>query len=171
MMKKIFVTFFMLLMVSSASFSAETRDPYKFFFDETFGDLTEEIENAKEQNKKAIFMFFEMDECPFCHRMKTTILNQKTVQNYFKEHFLMLPMDIEGDIQMVNFKGEEKTQKEFSEKENRVRATPVLAFFDLTGKRIFRYTGTTTFSDEFLMMSKYVVEEHYKTMRFSKFKR
>ena len=44
----------MLLMVSSASFSAETRDPYKFFFDETFGDLTEEIENAKEQNKKSI---------------------------------------------------------------------------------------------------------------------
>jgi len=171
MMKKIFATFFMLLMVSSASFSVETRDPYKFFFDETFGDLTEEIENAKEQNKKAIFMFFEMDECPFCHRMKTTILNQTTVQNYFKEHFLMLPMDIEGDIQMVNFKGEEKTQKEFSEKENRVRATPVLAFFDLTGKRIFRYTGATTTADEFLMMGKYIVEEHYKTMRFSKFKR
>ena len=41
------------------------------FFDETFGDFTEELTHAREQGKVGVFVFFEMDECPFCHRMKT----------------------------------------------------------------------------------------------------
>ncbi len=169
--RRLLIVALAFVMAMSFANAKENRDPYTFFFDETFGDLTEEIENAKDANKKAIFIFFEMDECPFCHRMKTTILNQKAVQDYFKEHFLMLPMDIEGDLEVVNFKGETKTQKAFSSKENRVRATPVLAFFDLTGKRIFRYTGATTSPEEFIWMGQYIAEGHYKKMRFNKYKR
>lgn len=147
------------------------RDPYKYFFNETFGDYSEELENAREQGKKAIMVFFEMDECPFCHRMKTTILNKPDVQNYYREHFLMFAHDIEGDLEVIDFKGEPTTQKEYAVKAHRVRATPVIAFFDLQGNRIARYTGATRSDEEFKWLADYVVEGHYKTISFTKYKR
>lgn len=141
------------------------------FFDESLGDFTEELELAREQGKKGILLFFEMDECPFCHRMKTTILNQPEVIAYFKKHFLIFPVDIEGDIEINDFKGNVITQKDFAFKEHRVRATPVLAFFDLNGKRVARYTGATSTIEEFMWLGEFVVSEAYKSTSFNRFKR
>ncbi|WP_198263787.1 thioredoxin family protein [sulfur-oxidizing endosymbiont of Gigantopelta aegis] len=147
------------------------KNPEEHFFDSTFGDFSEEMATAKEQGKKGIFMFFEMDECPFCHWMKTNVLNQETVQQYYKENFLIFAVDIEGDVEITNFKGKTMSQKDFAFKENRVRATPVLAFFDLQGKRVMRFTGRTANADEFLLLGKYVVDKEYNTTKFSKYKR
>jgi hypothetical protein len=40
------------------------RDRYQYFFEKTLGDFTEELEIARKQVKQAVFLFFEMDECP-----------------------------------------------------------------------------------------------------------
>lgn len=160
-----------MLLVFSAGLLAEPRDPYQHFFNESWGDFKEELVNAREQNKKAILVFFEMDDCPFCHYMKTHVLNQPQVQAYFREHFLNFAMDIEGDIEIVDFAGGSKTQKQFSTKDNRVRATPVFGFFDLQGKPIARFTGKTSSIDEFMLLGKFVAEGHYKNMRFIQYKR
>jgi len=84
---------------------AEARDPGEYFFDQTFGDFSEELVNAREQGKQGILIMFEMDECPFCHRMKATVLNQLEVQDYFKQHFLIFSVDIEGDVEIIDFQG------------------------------------------------------------------
>ena len=141
------------------------------FFDQSMGDFQEELEVAKEEGKKGILLFFELDECPFCHRMKTTILNQPDVIDYFKKHFLIFPVDIEGDVEITDFQGKVTTQKDFAFKQHRVRATPVFAFFDLSGKRIVRYTGATSSKEEFLWLGEYVVSGAYKKTRFSRYKR
>lgn len=148
-----------------------TRDPYTYFFNETFGDFSEELANAREQGKQGVMIFFEMDECPFCHWMKQNVLNRPAVQEYYREHFLLFSVDIEGDIEITNFKGVSMTQKDFAFKENRVRATPVIAFFDLEGKQTHRHTGRTSDIDEFMLMGKFVAEGHYKKTRFTRFKR
>ena len=116
---------------------------------------------------------FEMDECPFCHRMKATVLNQPDVQDYFREHFLIFPVDIEGDVEVVDFKGNTTTMKDFAFKQYRVRATPVFAFYDLDGKYIkrARFTGATRDKDEFLLLGRYVVEGAYKKQSFTRYKR
>ncbi len=141
------------------------------FFDQSFGDFSEELSLAKEEGKSGIFIFFEMDECPFCHRMKTTILNQPDVVAFYKKHFKIFQVDIEGDVEMTDFDGTVTTQKEFAEKKHRVRATPVLAFFDLTGKRVMRYTGATSSKTEFMLLGEYVLNQDYKTTSFTRYKR
>jgi thioredoxin-related protein len=103
--------------------------------------------------------------------MKTTVLNQPEVQAFFREHFLNFNIDIEGDVEMTDFNGKLTTQKAFSEKDNRVRATPVFAFYDLEGKQIVRYTGATSGVDEFLLLGEFVAQGIYKQMRFTKYKR
>lgn len=166
---------FLLLAVTLFSVNAvgaeSPRDPYTYFFNETFGDFSEELANAREQGKQGVMIFFEMDECPFCHWMKQNVLNQPAVQEYYREHFLLFPVDIEGDVQITDFAGKSMSQKDFAFKENRVRATPVIAFFDLDGKQVHRHTGRTSDVEEFMLMGKFVAEGHYKETRFTRFKR
>ena len=150
---------------------ATPRDAEQHFFDQTLGDFREELANAREQGKQGVFIFFEMDECPFCHRMKENVLNQPAVQDYFKRHFLSFRVDIEGDVTITDFQGNEIAEKDFAFREHRVRATPVLQFFDLDGKPVARYTGATADAQEFLWLGEYVVEGVYKDMPFTKYKR
>lgn len=175
MKNKIFFTVISFFLLSTASLSwagsADVRDPYKYFFNETWGDLPEELIKAKQGGKKAILIFFEMDECPFCHYMKKNVLNQSKVQDFYRKHFLNFSIDIEGDVEMVNFKGKTVTLKDFAFKEHRVRATPVIAFFDLNGKRIYRHTGKTSGVDEFMWLGEYIKDGLYKKIRFSKYKK
>jgi len=158
--------------LSGTAFAADPgRDPGQHFFNQTFGDFSEELDTARDQGKAGILLMFEMDECPFCHRMKTTVLNQPSVQDYFREHFLIFPVDVEGDLEVVDFEGNPDTQKDFALKQFRVRATPVFAFFDLDGNLVARYTGATRDDEEFMRLGQYVVEEAYKDTTFTKYKR
>ncbi len=164
--------FLMLCMLAQPSVGKENpRDPYEFFFNQTLGDFSEELEMAKEEGKSGVLIFFEMDECPFCHRMKTTVLNRPPVQRWYREHFLCFTVDIEGDTELVGFNGESMLAKDFAGKKHKVRATPVFAFFDLTGKRVTRFTGATRNAQEFLWLGEFVAGEHYKTSNFNRFKR
>lgn len=156
------------LVLLSATRSAAAAEQ---FFNQTFGDFTEELETAKDQGKTGILLMFEMDECPFCHRMKTTVLSRPEVQAFYKEHFLIFPVDVEGDVEITDFAGETVSQKDFALKTHRVRATPVFAFFDLDGKLVTRYTGATRNADEFLQLGQYVVDGAYTRVSFPAYKR
>ena len=163
-----------LLFVFGVALAADRpRDPGQHFFNDSFWDFTEELQTARESGKRGILIMFEMDECPFCHRMKTTVLNQPDVQDYYREHFMIFSVDIEGDVEVVDFKGRTTTMKDFAFKQYRVRATPVFAFFDLDGNYIkrARFTGATRDKDEFILLGRYVVDQAYEKQSFTRFKR
>lgn len=162
-----------LLLLFSVAAVASPRDPEQYFFDQSFGDFSEELQTAREQGKKGILIMFEMDECPFCHRMKTTVLNRPEIQDFYKKNFLIFSVDIEGDIEITDFKGQPTTMKDFAFKQFRVRATPVFQFFDLQGNPIKRgrYTGATKNAGEFMLLGKYIVEQKYRDTSFSRYKR
>jgi thioredoxin-related protein len=147
------------------------RDPMEHFFDQSFGDFPEELARARDEGKKGILLFFEMDECPFCHRMKQTVLNQPRVQDFYHEHFLSFVVDVGGDLEIIDFDGEPMSEKDFAFKQNRVRATPVFQFYDLEGQPVARFTGATSGVEEFLWLGEYVAEGHYQDMPFTRFKR
>lgn len=164
------IAVFLLSCISNA-YSAAGRDPYVFFFNETWGNFQEELAKAKEEGKKGVLLFFELDDCPWCHRMKQTVLNQPEVQEYYRKHFLNFSVDIEGDVEIVDFKGATHTQKEFAEKINRVRATPVFGFYDLEGNQVVRFTGATSSVEEFMWLGEFFIDGHYKNTNFTKYKR
>ena len=165
-MRQLLIAFFLLLAAPSW---AETRDPANHFFQPKFGDFKADLQEARKQGKKGIFLFFEMDECPFCERMKTTILNQSEVQDAFRAQFLVYSVDVNGDTEMTDFQGNHLTEKAFAFA-NRVRATPTLLFFDLDGKLVARHTGPTKDKAEFLLLGRYVAEGAYATQPFTKYK-
>jgi thioredoxin-related protein len=159
------------LVLGAAARAAGGLDPYDHFFETTFGDFQEELEITRDENKKALMIFFEMDECPFCHRMKQTVLNQPEVQAYYREHFRVLSVDVSGDVEVVNFQGETMRQADFAFRENRVRATPVFQFYDHEGEPIVRFTGATSGVEEFMWLGEFVAEGHHKDTNFNRYKR
>lgn len=160
----------MLLALICLPALAEVRDPGEHFFQPKLGNLKDDLSTARAEGKQGIVLMFEMDECPFCDRMKRTVLNQSQVQDYFRQHFIVYPMDTRGDAPMIDFKGKDTTEKAFS-LEQRARATPTFVFYDLDGNPVTRFTGATQTTDEFLLLGRYVVEGHYKNEPFNVFKR
>ncbi len=144
---------------------AQTSDN---FFD-TLLDLEVSLDDAREAKKKGIMIFFGMENCPFCHKMKVNVLNTNEAIEFYKKNFLLYELDINGQTELVNFKGEDTTSKEFAHK-HRVRATPVIAFFDLEGKKIFKRTGYSNLA-EFMVMGKYIVDDIYLKENFIRYKR
>lgn len=174
-LKTVFLAFgfFALCFAAAQVAAAEVRDPEKYFFDETFWNFNEELETAREEGKKGILLMFEIEDCPFCARMKKTVLNRPDVQDYFKQNFLIFPVDIEGKVEVVDFKGRNMTMKDFASRQYRVRATPSYLFFDLDGNYIkrTRFTGATRNAEEFMLLGQYVVNQEYKNTNFSRYKR
>ena len=163
-------TWFHTVSAETLSASVEIRGS-QAFFDESFLDLQEELDLAIEEGKIGVLIMFEIDDCPFCYRMKHTVLNRSDVQDYFHTYFRILSINAEARLEMTDFSGDILTLKEFSLKRNRVRATPVFHFYDLQGKlfKNGRFMGATTDAEEFLLLGKYFVEQHNKDISFFRY--
>ncbi len=149
----------------------EIRDPEIAFFEESFGDMTEELAVVSDEGKTALLIMFETNDCPWCMRMKQTVLNHARVQDYYREHFKILKLNAEGGAPIVDFTGKEVSETEFATELLRVRATPVFAFYDTDGQLLTKLTGTTKDADEFLLLGEFVVGGHYQTQKFSQYRR
>ena len=155
----------------AAPADTSNRDALDYFFHQSFNNLGEELEVAREEGKKGVFVMFNDPDCPWCAKMKATVLNKISVQDFYRQHFRVLHIDTTGDTVLTDFRGTEMTEKDYAFKVNRVRATPVFMFFDLQGKQTLRYTGATRNIEEFLWLGEFVVNGTYKDMKFSKYKR
>lgn len=163
------VTLLLTTMMFFASHQAWSADD--ILFDETFGNYQEDLETAKEEGKKGVFVFFHMEECPFCHRMRNTIMKEPDVVKLYKDNFFNVMHDIEGSNEIVDFDGTVGTAQSIAEKKYRVRATPVMMIFDLQGKPVVKYTGPTRTKEEFKWLAEYVIDGAYQKQSFTAYKR
>ncbi len=159
-----------LLALSAWPALAELRDPTAHFFQPKMGDFQDELRTAREEGKAGVLLMFEMEDCPFCARMKGTVLNRSEVQDYYRRHFLIYAVDIKGDVPMTDFRGTQTSEKAFA-LEQRARATPAFIFYDLEGQAVTRFTGATQTAEEFLLLGRYVVEGAYRNAPFNVYKR
>lgn len=158
-------------LAASATVAQPPREAMEYFFHQSFNNLQEEAEIAREEGKIGIMVMFNDPDCPWCKKMKATVLSQVPVQDYFRKHFRLLHLDTRGDTLMTDFEGNEIAEKDFALKVHRVRATPVFMFFDLDGNITLRYTGATRSVDEFIWMGEFILNGEYKNTRFSRYKR
>lgn len=158
------------------------RDPYEHFFHKSFGDLSEDLAEARANGKKAVFVFFEMDDCRWCKKMKETILNQADVQDWYNEHFLTLAVDVEGDVEISDLAGTPMTQQQFAinatarnerdlSRPEYKKPTPFFVFFDMNGERIYYVPGIVKGKEEFMQLGRFIVEGAYKTGSFTDYKK
>jgi thioredoxin-related protein len=159
----------LLLLMTASAFGqddATERDPREYFFSQTFGDLPEELGQVKKEGKKGILLFFEAEGCPYCLYMLRNVFNQKKVQDWYREHFLSIAVDIHGDVDIKDFDGITLPSKVFAA-HRKVVITPIMSFVDLDGAEVYRHLGMVKTPEEFLVMGEYIAGGHYFYTEFS----
>lgn len=162
-----------LLLAAAANFAFAAGVPRDAgaFFNQSFGNLREELATVRKEGKKALVIMFESEDCPWCHKMRTTVLNQAPVQDFYREHFRVISLDAGGDNTVTDPAGKEMPEKDYALKVHRVRATPVFVFLDVQGNAVARFTGATRNVDEFLWLGEFVAGGHYQSENFNVFKK
>lgn len=104
----------MLLAIPAGAVLAQARDAMTHFFHQSFGNLQEEAEAARTEGKLGLFVMFNDPDCPWCNKMKATVLSQPEVQAYYRRHFRPLHIDTRGDTPVIDFAGREMAEKDFA---------------------------------------------------------
>lgn len=154
-MKNIFILFVLVFHLSL--FASD-------FFDLSEDDFKEDLIVAQEEGKKGIMLFFSMENCPYCEKMKKDVFTDDKVKQLIKNNFLVFEIDIYGSIEIKDFEGEPSTHKEFSEITG-AYATPTIAFYDLKGNNLVTQVGMLN-TIQMLIMGEYILDKHYKEMEF-----
>ena len=136
----------------SASFRIESLD----------NNFPEEIQAAAEDGKNLV-VFFHQAGCPYCDKMRARVFPAKKIVDYYSPHFVMIDSNIRGNLDVVMHDGSQGTEHDLARK-LRVRATPVIVFFDKQGKVALRTTGFLGI-DMFYLAGKYVTEGIFKTKK------
>jgi len=132
--------------------------------------MPEELQTARTQGKKGILFFFEADGCQYCKAMRNGVLSQKEVQDWYRERFVSIAIDIHGDVELKDFDGITLPEKVFAG-HRRVFLTPTLSFMDLDGAEVYRHAGMVKTVDEFLAIGEYIAGKYYLDTEFEVYAR
>ncbi len=147
------------------------------WFSNTFLDLREDLEDAKAAGKR-FAVIFEQRGCGYCTKMHTEVLAKKYINDYVRENFVIVQLDLWGSREVTDFDGTKTMEKELAERWG-VMFTPTVVFFkdDLTGldgkfgpplevARMNLGIGPGTFYDMFVWVDAKVYESDRNFQRF-----
>ncbi len=109
------------------------------WFKESFLDLREDIKEAT-ANKKRVLLYFYQDGCPYCAKLLQDNLGQKKLADKTRNNFDVIAINMWGDKEVTNLKGQLTTEKKFTE-QMKVMYTPTLVFLTETGQVALRVNG------------------------------
>lgn len=152
-----------------AAAPAAERDAMQHFFHPSFGDLRDELAQARKEGKQGLFVMFAAEACPPCIVLKRTILAQVEVQEHFRRHFRVLHVDFNGDEPMNDLEGRPMRAKDLARDVARVQRTPTFIAFGVDGRELLRHQGTARDAREFVGLANYVVNGEYRRRSFEAF--
>jgi thioredoxin-related protein len=142
------------------------RQPW---FLESFLELADDLVAAA-QNAKRFAVMWELKGCPYCKETHLVNFARPDIENFVRERFDILQLNIVGAREVTDFDGEKLAEKALARKYD-VRYTPTLQFFPesaagLAGKKprdreVARAQGYLA-SPHFLAMFRFVAEKAYE---------
>jgi thioredoxin-related protein len=100
------------------------RQPW---FLESFLELPDDLAAASEKKKRFAIMW-ELRGCPYCKETHLVNFAKPEIENFIKERFEILQLNIIGAREVTDFDGEKLSEKRMAEKYG-VRFTPTFQFF------------------------------------------
>jgi thioredoxin-related protein len=100
------------------------RQPW---FLESFLELADDLAGASEKKKRFAIMW-ELRGCPYCKETHLVNFAKPEIENFIKDRFEILQLNIIGSREVTDFDGEKLSEKRMAEKYG-VRFTPTFQFF------------------------------------------
>jgi thioredoxin-related protein len=139
------------------------------WFLQSFLELADDVQGAANGGKRLAIMW-ELRGCPYCKETHLVNFARPEIENYIKQHFEILQLNIIGSCEVTDFDGEKMSEKRLAGKYG-VRFTPTFQFFPdkiagLAGKKpaereITRIQGYLE-PQAFLNMFRFVAERAYE---------
>jgi thioredoxin-related protein len=139
------------------------------FFTLSLNDFPAELADAQKAGKKGLLLVYQMEDCPYCERMKKNVLSQPEVQKWYGERFAAYTIDIKGAGELVDFKGRKTTEGRYA-REAQVRGTPTLDFHDLQGRLVARVPGEISDPRTFLALGEWVASGAHARETFEQYR-
>jgi thioredoxin-related protein len=146
------------------------RQPW---FLESFLELADDLAGAANLGKR-FAIAWELRGCPYCRETHLVNFARPDIENYIKDNFEILQLNIIGSRKVTDFDGSEISEKALAAKYG-VRFTPTFQFFPETvaglsdkaaeKREVARAPGYLR-PDDFLALFRFVREKGYETKSF-----
>ena len=151
-MKKILVSCFILLLLSTSVYSDDV------------------IKNSKDlvANGKNVILFFGTASCPYCDVLKKDFQNDKVINKLLSENFNIyyIPIDEVHDYNMGDKNPPKKTNTVSLKMGFSVKATPQIVMFDENWAKIIQLPGYADPSQMKIFLN-YIAKDIYKTKKLN----
>lgn len=150
---------------------------HQAWFVQSFLDLKEDHAEARTSGRR-FAVIFEQRGCIYCAKMHTEVLSQRYINDYVRENFSIVQLDLWGAREVTDFDGTRTTEKKLAERWG-VLFTPTIVFFkeDVAGQsakwgaplevaRLPLGFGAATFIDLFAWIRAKVYEADPNFQRF-----
>ena len=148
------------------------------WFQLSFLDLREDFNEAKAEGKR-LAVIFEQHGCPYCIKLHTDVLSLKYINDYVRQNFRIVQLDLWGAREVTDFDGKVMSEKALAERWG-VIFTPTIVFYkdDLAGlqgkwereieavERLPLSFGQHTFYDLFVWVRHKIYERDRNFQRF-----
>jgi hypothetical protein len=141
----------------------------------SFLDLREDLNEAAAKGKR-FAVIFEQRGCIYCTKMHTEVLAQKYINDYVRENFTILQLDLFGAREVTDFDGTKMSEAKLAERWG-VLFTPTVVFYKeaadagqwgppLEVARMSLGFGAATFIDLFVWVKAKIYEKDRNFQRF-----
>ena len=137
---------------------------YPDWFKLSLGDLNDDIDEAREQGKFGIAVYYGQKRCAYCEKLFEINLTDSAIEHYLREHFDVIPVDIWGIEEFVDTNGNTYSERELALRYD-TNFTPSLVFYDRKGKPVYRLRGYYP-PYQFRAALHYVAEGFYRVEKF-----
>lgn len=166
-----------LLLVSAPARAAVEQDSLVFddapledeiinppWFKLSFLNLREDLDEAVQEGKRGIIVYFGQKHCPYCKKLMDVNFGKSDIVQYTQTHFDFIATDIFGDRQITDFDGSILSEKLYAERQQ-ATFTPTLLFYDKDGKEALRLRGFYP-PYQFRAALEFVADGHYRNESF-----
>lgn len=145
----------------------EMRIHYPAWFQMSFLDLGEDLQDALSLGKRGLIVYFGQEYCPYCKALVEGNFGKRDIEQYTKRYFDVVAIDIHGSKQLTDLDGRVFTEKDYAA-HKKVNFTPTLIFYDEEGEEALRLPGYHP-PYRFRAALEYVAGGHYRKERFAEY--
>lgn len=134
------------------------------WFKLSFLELKNDLDEARENHKQGIIIYFGMKHCPYCKAHLENNWGQKDIVHYTRKNFDVIAIDVKGNRMVTDFNNQQLTEKVFAA-QHKTNFTPSLMFINTEGKEVLRLRGYRP-PYQFRAALEYVADQHYRRESF-----
>ena len=140
---------------------------YPAWFKDSFLNLREDADEARDAGKQGLFVFFSTQGCSYCHLFIETSLADTSITERLRKHFDSIGLEIFSDAELTDFAGKQTRVKSFASEQG-VQFAPTLLFFDNEGTPLLRLTGYYE-PERFAAVLDYLIDGHHRQQGLREF--